>query len=55
MSYGFYEEVNKKYGNQNPWKDCTDVFDYLPIGAVIDSKIIYDIDKMFCVHGGLSP
>ena len=38
----------RKYGNVNPWKYCTEVFDYLGIGAVIEGKI-------FCVHGGLSP
>lgn len=47
-SYGFYEEINRKYGNTNPWKYFTEVFDYLPIGAVVEGKI-------FCIHGGLSP
>ena len=37
-----------KYGNANPFKYLTDVFDYLPIGALIEGKI-------FCIHGGLSP
>ena len=46
--YGFYEETLRKYGNVNPWKYCTEVFDYLGIGAVIEGKI-------FCIHGGLSP
>lgn len=47
-AYGFYEEITKKYGNSNPWEYFTDLFDYLPIAALVEGKI-------FCVHGGLSP
>lgn len=45
--YGFYDEINKKYGNPNPWKYCTEVFDYLPLGAIIDSKVISIQTKYF--------
>ncbi|XP_035838215.1 serine/threonine-protein phosphatase PP2A catalytic subunit-like, partial [Helianthus annuus] len=38
--YGFYDECLRKY--------FTDLFDYLPLTALIDSQI-------FCLHGGLSP
>lgn len=38
----------RKYGNANVWKYFTDLFDYLPLTAVVESKI-------FCLHGGLSP
>ena len=48
FTYGFYEEISRKYGNTNPWKYFTDVFDYMAIGAIIEGKIL-------CIHGGLSP
>ena len=36
--YGFYEECQRKYGNANAWKYCTEVFDYLNVAAVIDGR-----------------
>eukprot|EP00922_Rhytidocystis_sp_ex-Travisia-forbesii_P027964 GHVS01041041.1.p1 GENE.GHVS01041041.1~~GHVS01041041.1.p1 ORF type:complete len:245 (-),score=22.97 GHVS01041041.1:640-1374(-) len=46
--YGFYDECYRKYGNPNVWRYLTDMFDYLPLTAVIENNI-------FCDHGGISP
>ena len=45
--YGFYDECKRRC-NIKIWKTFIDVFNCLPIAAVVASKI-------FCVHGGLSP
>jgi len=46
--YGFYDECLRKYGSANVWKYFTDLFDYLPLTALVEHQI-------FCLHGGLSP
>lgn len=46
--YGFYDECQRKYGSANVWRMCTELFDYMPLGAIVEGDV-------FCVHGGLSP
>jgi len=45
--YGFYEECKRRY-NVRLWRTFTDCFNFLPICALIDERIL-------CMHGGLSP
>ena len=45
--YGFYDECKRRY-NVRIWRSFTDLFNYLPVAAIID-------DKILCMHGGLSP
>lgn len=37
--YGFYDECLRKYGNANVWKYFTDLFDYLPLTAVVEKQV----------------
>lgn len=48
QAYGFWDEIKKKYGNTNCWTYFVDMFDYLPIGAIVDGQVL-------CIHGGCSP
>jgi len=45
--YGFYDECKRRH-NIKLWKQFCDVFNCLPVSAIVDEKII-------CMHGGLSP
>lgn len=46
--YGFYFECKYKYENQIIYNKFCELFDFLPLAALIEKRI-------FAVHGGLSP
>jgi serine/threonine-protein phosphatase 2A catalytic subunit len=37
--YGFYDECIRKYNGTSVWKYFTDVFDYIPLCALVDNKV----------------
>jgi serine/threonine-protein phosphatase PP1 catalytic subunit len=45
--FGFYDECVRQFDAQI-WKTFCDLFNYMPVAAIIEKKI-------FCVHGGISP
>ena len=45
--YGFYDECKRRY-NARVYKLFSDCFNWLPISAIVD-------DKILCMHGGISP
>ena len=46
--YGFKDECSKQYEEKNVYNEFNEVFNYMPIAAIINKEV-------FCVHGGLSP
>ena len=48
QQYGFYDEILRKYGSSVVWQYFMEVFDTIPLGGLINNKI-------YCLHGGLSP
>jgi diadenosine tetraphosphatase ApaH/serine/threonine PP2A family protein phosphatase len=65
--YGFYDECLRKYGSAEVWRWYTDLFDCLPLTAIIENQVSvccrdFELEyglrsgrQVFCLHGGLSP
>lgn len=51
LTYGFYAECMREYGNKEVWQWFTDMFDFLPLAALIPGPS----GAIFATHGGLSP
>ena len=46
-TYGFFDECRRRY-NLRTWKIFSDCFNWLPIAALVNERIL-------CMHGGISP
>ena len=46
-TYGFFDECKRRY-NIRLWKSFSDCFNWLPISALVNERIL-------CMHGGISP
>ena len=49
--YGFYDECVRKYGGPQVWRLVTEVFDSLPVVALVTGPGL----RVLAVHAGLSP
>ena len=47
VSYIIFKKGKRRY-SVKLWRSFTDLFNWLPVAAIID-------DKILCMHGGLSP
>ena len=48
MNVSYIIKLGKRRYSLKLWKMFTDMFNWMPVAAIIDEKI-------FCLHGGLSP
>ena len=37
--YGFHDECVRKFGNANVWRKFTELFDFLPLACIVESKV----------------
>ena len=46
-TYGFHDEIEKQYGEEDLWEHINSCIEYIPIAAVVK-------EKYYCVHGGIT-